>query len=188
MKNWWIGSTPAFNPRRRCRQDLEWQNANSALHPPHQHVSAGTTVLGRVLAAPLRDVPGDGSQIIYVWLDALTNYLSGLGYGTGEEHVEFWAEDALKIHVLGKDVWKFHAVYWPAFLLSAGLPLPDVVLVHGFLTVNGRKISKTTRDITSGDIVDPFLYVRRYGADAVRYYLLRAVQPFEDAFAGSGLD
>ena len=121
------------------------------------------------------EVPDDNSQIIYVWLDALTNYLSGLGYGTDEECAEFWEEDTLKIHVLGKDVWKFHAVYWPAFLLSAGLPLPDTVLIHGFLTVNGRKISKTL-----GNVVDPFRLVRRYGSDAVRYYLARALVPFED--------
>ncbi len=120
-------------------------------------------------------VPGDDSQVIYVWFDALINYLSGLGYGTEEEHKEYWTEDALKIHVLGKDVWKFHAVYWPAILMSAGLPLPDRVLVHGFLTVNGEKISKSL-----GNAIDPFLYIRHYGADAVRYYLLRALQPFED--------
>jgi methionyl-tRNA synthetase len=121
------------------------------------------------------EVPGDSSQVIYVWLDALTNYLSGLGYHYGDELSEFWTENALKIHVLGKDISKFHAIYWPAFLLSAGLPLPDAVLIHGFLTVNGRKISKS-----SGNAIDPFGYISQYGSDAVRYYLLRALAPYDD--------
>jgi len=120
-------------------------------------------------------VPGDDTQIIYVWLDALVNYLSGLGFGSGEEAANYWRQDARKIHILGKDVWKFHAVYWPAFLLSAGLPLPDEIVVHGFLTVNGRKISKSL-----GNAIDPRAAIATYGVDAVRYYLLRAVSPFED--------
>lgn len=120
-------------------------------------------------------VPGDDSQVIYVWLDALTNYLSGLGCHTGDDTAAFWTEESAKIHILGRDVWKFHAVYWPAFLLSAGLPLPDTILIHGFLTVNGKKISKS-----SGQAIDPFATIRHFGSDAVRAYLLRAIAPFDD--------
>jgi len=120
-------------------------------------------------------VPGDPSQIIYVWIDALTNYISGLGYGTSDSWKQFWNESSSKIHVIGKNVWKFHAIYWPALLLSAGLPLPNEIVVHGFLTENGHKISKSL-----GNTIDPFESVDRFGTDAVRYYLLRAVSPFND--------
>jgi methionyl-tRNA synthetase len=128
-------------------------------------------------------VPGDPSQVIYVWVDALINYVSGLGFGSGKEWRGFWSTRTRKVHVIGKNVWKFHAVYWPSMLLSAGLPLPDALVVHGFLTVDGQKISKST-----GNAVDPLEYVRRCGQNAVRYYLLRAVQPFEDGdFSGDRL-
>lgn len=127
--------------------------------------------------------PGDPSQVVYVWIDALVNYLSGLGYpAAGWDRV--WCERALKLHLIGKNVWKFHAVYWPALLLSTGLPLPDQVVAHGFLTVNGRKISKS-----SGAEADPIDYVNRFGPDAVRYFLLRHAAPFEDTdFAVSRLE
>jgi methionyl-tRNA synthetase len=118
--------------------------------------------------------PGDATQVVYVWIDALINYLSGLGYPEGE-HVDRYWRDATKIHVIGKNVWKFHAVYWPALLLSAGLSVPDRIFVHGFLTSEGKKISKSR-----GDAADPSEYVRLFGTDAVRYFLLRQVRPFED--------
>ena len=120
-------------------------------------------------------VPGDPSQIIYVWIDALTNYISGLGYGTSDSWRQIWNESSSKIHVIGKNVWKFHAIYWPALLLSAGLSLPNENVVHGFLTENGQKISKSR-----GNTIDPFVSVEKFGTDAVRYYLLRAVSPFND--------
>ena len=120
-------------------------------------------------------VPGDPSQVIYVWIDALINYLSGLGFGTGPEWQTFWNDDTTKIHLIGKNVWKFHAVYWPALLLSADLPLPDRIVVHGFLTSNGRKISKS-----SGNAADPLEPIASLGSDAVRHYLLRATPPFDD--------
>ncbi|MEA4863541.1 MAG: methionine--tRNA ligase [Victivallaceae bacterium] len=120
-------------------------------------------------------VPGHSDQIIYVWIDALINYISGLGDDDSENFCKYWNRDTLKIHVIGKNVWKFHAVYWPALLLSAGLPLPDRIFVHGFLTVNGRKIGKSL-----GNGIDPAAVIRDYGAEAVRYYLLEAVQPFND--------
>ncbi len=121
-------------------------------------------------------VPGDPSQIVYVWVDALINYISGLGYGTGDAWRGFWTESSTKIHVIGKNVWKFHAVYWPALLLSARLPLPNEIVVHGFLTERGHKISKSR-----GNAINPFECVDSFGTDAVRYYLLKAVSPFNDS-------
>ena len=120
-------------------------------------------------------VPGDSSQVIYVWIDALANYLSGLAFGGGADWSDWWNEQTRKVHVIGKNVWKFHAVYWPALLLSAGLPLPDRIVVHGFLTVEGRKIGKSL-----GNAVDPFEAISTFGGDAVRYYLLRGVPALGD--------
>lgn len=121
-------------------------------------------------------VPGDPSQVLYVWFDALTNYLTGLGYGSdGENFERYWRGSPNRVHVIGKDILKFHAVYWPALLLSAGLPPPRTIFVHGHLTVEGRKIGKSL-----GNAVDPFPLIERYGADALRYYLLRAVPPGAD--------
>lgn len=120
-------------------------------------------------------VPGDPGQVIYVWIDALINYLSGLGFGTSEEWSRYWSTGTRKIHVIGKNVWKFHAIYWPALLLSAGLPLPDEIFVHGFVTVDGAKISKTL-----GNSVDPLDLAKQCGSEALRYYLLRAIPPFDD--------
>ena len=121
-------------------------------------------------------VPGDPPHVVYVWIDALINYVSGLGYGASDDWKAFWNSDALKVHVIGKNVWKFHTVYWPALLLSVGLQVPDEIVVHGFLTENGKKISKS-----GGNAIDPFDVVREYGSDAVRYYLLRATSPFGDS-------
>jgi methionyl-tRNA synthetase len=120
-------------------------------------------------------VPGDDSQVIYVWIDALANYISGLGFGGRDDWQHWWSPNVEKVHVIGKNVWKFHAVYWPALLLSAELPLPDRIVVHGFVTAEGRKIGKSL-----GNAIDPFGCINAYGADAVRYYLLRAIPPFDD--------
>jgi methionyl-tRNA synthetase len=120
-------------------------------------------------------VPGHPDQTIYVWIDALANYLTGLGYGEDPDFARFWSPEVTKIHVIGKNVWKFHAVYWPALLLSAGLPVPDEIVIHGFLTEHGRKISKS-----AGRTADPVALVDSHGADALRYYLLRAVATSED--------
>lgn len=119
-------------------------------------------------------VPGDQTQTMYVWADALANYISALGYGSANEKdfEKYWPAD---VQVIGKDNLRFHAAIWPGMLLSAGLPLPKTVFVHGFLTVDGQKISKTV-----GNVIDPFELVKKYGTDAVRYYLLREVSPFED--------
>lgn len=122
-------------------------------------------------------VPGDDGEVVYVWFDALANYITGAGYGTDEASFEhLWTQAASRSHVIGKGITRFHAVYWPAILKSAGLALPTRVLVHGYLTVDGRKIGKS-----NGNGVDPFDLVDRYGTDALRWYLLRHVRSTEDA-------
>ena len=122
-------------------------------------------------------VPGDASQTIYVWADALTNYLSAIGYGDkedseGSQFKTFWPAD---VHIIGKDILRFHALIWPGILLSVGLPLPKVLFAHGFISVGGEKMSKTI-----GNVIDPFVYIEQYGADALRYYLLREIPSSQD--------
>jgi methionyl-tRNA synthetase len=108
---------------------------------------------------------------MYVWVDALTNYITGVGFPdeTSDLYRRFWPAD---VHIIGKDIVRFHAVYWPAFLMSAGIPLPKRVYAHGFIFSRGEKMSKSV-----GNVVDPFDLVKAYGADAVRYFFLREV-PF----------
>ena len=121
-------------------------------------------------------VPEDQDQIMYVWFDALTNYITALGFENNDKKFQdFWLTSKNKFHVIGKDIVKFHAIYWPAMLLSAGLPLPDKLLIHGFITISGQKMSKTI-----GNIVDPKEYVKRLGTDAFRYYLLKEIPSFND--------
>ncbi|MEU9918386.1 methionine--tRNA ligase [Streptomyces sp. NPDC051001] len=123
-------------------------------------------------------VPGDPEQVVYVWWDALGNYVTSLGYGTDDPAYErWWAAGDRRIHLAGKGVVRFHAVYWPAMLLSAGLPLPTDILVHDYLTVDGRKISKSG----NGTAVDPVSLAAEYGTDAVRWWLLRDVPRVGDA-------
>lgn len=115
-------------------------------------------------------VPGDEKHVMYVWVDALTNYITALGYpDTQAETWRYWPAD---LHVIGKDIVRFHAIYWPAFLMSAGLPVPKRVFGHGFLFNRGEKMSKSV-----GNVVDPFALVEHYGLDQVRYFFLREV-PF----------
>src|SRR5580704_2314111 len=122
-------------------------------------------------------VPGHPDQIIYVWFDALCNYLTALGYGTGDdEYRRWWDGGGRRVHLLGKGVLRFHAVYWPAMLLSAGQPLPTDIFVHDYLTAGGRKISKS-----SGSGADPVALAAEYGTDAVRWWLLREVPRVGDA-------
>ncbi|MFA5013476.1 MAG: methionine--tRNA ligase [Candidatus Paceibacterota bacterium] len=123
------------------------------------------------------DVPQDPSQKIWVWFDALANYITALGYGSADESKfnEFWQGDGARLHVIGKGVTRFHAVYWPAMLLSAGLNLPKVIFSHGYITANGQKMSKSL-----GNVIDPFSLAEKYGADAVRYFLLSEVPAMGD--------
>lgn len=118
-------------------------------------------------------VPGDDSQRMYVWFDALNIYQSGVGFGWNDElYTKYWPAN---LHVIGKGITRFHAVYWPAFLLSAGLPTPKELFIHGYFTVNGQKMSKTL-----GNVVDPTELIAKYGADALRYYFLAKFAPFTD--------
>jgi methionyl-tRNA synthetase len=121
-------------------------------------------------------VPGDDTQIVYVWFDALANYLSVLGYPSSDSFQHFWQNASERWHVIGKDILRFHALYWPAILLSAGLPLPTSLRVHGLITSQGKKIGKS-----SGNAIDPFRLVARYGVDAVRYYLLAHLHTSKDS-------
>ena len=116
-------------------------------------------------------VPGDPDHVMYVWVDALTNYLTGVGFPDTDSalYQRYWPAN---LHMIGKDIIRFHAVYWPAFLMSAGLPLPRRVFAHGFLLVRGEKMSKSV-----GNVVDPVALVDTFGLDQVRYFLLREV-PF----------
>ncbi len=118
--------------------------------------------------------PNDITQTMYVWTDALSNYISGYGL-PGQGGFEKWQAHPADIHVIGKDILRFHAVIWPAMLLSAKLPLPKSIFVHGFITVDGEKISKSL-----GNVIDPFELVKKYGIDPVRYYLLREIPSSED--------
>lgn len=113
-------------------------------------------------------VPGDESQKIYVWFDALAIYLTGIGFGTDEENFKkWWPAD---LHIIGKDINRFHTVYWPAILLSAGLPLPKQILIHGFVNLKGEKISKS-----KGNVISPQDVVEKYGLEAVRYFMLSQI-------------
>lgn len=118
-------------------------------------------------------VPNDPDQRMYVWFDALNIYQSGVGFGWNEEmYNKWWPAD---LHVIGKGILRFHAIYWPAFLMSAKLQLPKELFVHDYITVNGQKMSKTI-----GNVLDPFPLIKTYGADTIRYYFLAKISPFSD--------
>jgi methionyl-tRNA synthetase len=116
-------------------------------------------------------VPNDPKHVMYVWVDALTNYITGAGFPdeTSDKYKKYWPAD---LHVIGKDIVRFHAVYWPAFLMSANLPLPKRVYAHGFIFNKGEKMSKSV-----GNVVDPFSLAAAYGVDQMRFFFLREV-PF----------
>lgn len=118
-------------------------------------------------------VPDDPSQTMYVWVDALSNYISALGWDhDSEEFKTFWPAD---VHLIGKDILRFHAMIWPAILLSAGIDLPKAIYVHGFITVDGEKMSKSI-----GNVIDPAVIAEKYTPDVVRYFLLREIPSDED--------
>src|SRR5699024_9712718 len=116
-------------------------------------------------------VPGDPKHVIYVWIDALTNYITALGYGTDDDSLyqRFWPAD---VHLMSKEIVRFHTIYWPIMLMALGLPLPKKVFSHGWILMKDGKMSKS-----KGNVVDPIQLTDRYGLDALRYYLLREV-PF----------
>ena len=122
-------------------------------------------------------VPGDPAHVMYVWVDALTNYITGVGFP--DEAAPEWRYWPADLHVIGKDIVRFHAVYWPAFLMSAGLPLPWRVFAHGFLFNRGEKMSKSV-----GNVIDPFAMAAHYGVDQVRYFFLREVSFGQDGSYG----
>ena len=113
-------------------------------------------------------VPDDESQVVYVWFDALSNYINGFGW-------ENWASAEKIVHVIGKGVIRFHAIYWPAMLLSAGVRLPDEIFTHGYITIEGAKLSKSL-----GNSIHPKVLTDEYGIDPLRYYLIREISSFED--------
>ncbi len=125
-------------------------------------------------------VPSRPEHVMYVWFDALTNYISALGapVNPGEEaplYAQFWPPNARAVHIVGKDILRFHTIYWPAFLMSAGLPTPTQVLAHGWLTVDGQKMSKSL-----GNFIPPAPLVEAVGADVLRYYLMREIALGQD--------
>jgi len=117
-------------------------------------------------------VPGDKSQVMYVWFEALMNYITVLGYPEHKDFKEYWPAQT---QVVGKDIIRFHAAIWPAMLYSLGLPLPQQLYVHGFITMNGEKMSKSI-----GNVVSPKEIVAKYGVDAFRYYFLRHIPSYND--------
>lgn len=122
------------------------------------------------------DVPGDPQQKMWCWIDALTNYITALDYATNDEKFQkFWQNNNNKVHIVGKGILKFHAVYWIGFLLSAKLSLPNTIFVHGYITCEGQKMSKSL-----GNVLSPFEIVEKFGTDPLRYYLLREIPATKD--------
>ncbi|MBO4812856.1 methionine--tRNA ligase [Candidatus Saccharibacteria bacterium] len=118
-------------------------------------------------------VPGDDSQVMYVWIDALSNYLTVLGYPDDEKYADWWPAT---VQFVGKDILRFHAIIWPAMLLGLGLPLPRTIASHGMVLINNKKMSKSI-----GNVIDPVDVLDKYGLDAFRYYFLRHIDTFADS-------
>jgi len=121
-------------------------------------------------------VPDDPEQVIYVWFDALLNYITALGYGSDNPlFKKYWEENDNILHIIGKGITRFHAIYWPAMLMSARVRLPSTIFSHGYITIEGQKISKSV-----GNVVDPYDLVKEFGAETVRYFLLREIPAHSD--------
>lgn len=193
----WKSEENVFFRLSRYQQPLlDWYQANPQAVRPASRLNE----VRSFVASGLRDLsvsranlewgipfPGHPGQTVYVWLDALTNYVSALGLGAegsqagqgdggGGLYRKFWEHGSVRMHIVGKDILRFHAVYWPAFLMSAGLPLPTTVWAHGWWQRDGRKVSKS-----SGNIVRPDELIDRFGADTLRYFLLREMVFGQDA-------
>ena len=186
----WKAEENVFFRLSRYQQPLlDWYAGNPGSVRPRSRANEVT----RFVEAGLRDLsvsranlpwgipfPGHNQQTVYVWMDALTNYISALGYDSGTEaepYRDFWgANGGERIHLVGKDILRFHAVYWPAFLLSAGIPLPTSIVAHGWWMRDARKMSKSR-----GNIVRPDELLRQFGPDALRYFLLRDMVFGQDA-------
>jgi methionyl-tRNA synthetase len=160
----WISPTARYNEARRMiEQGLD------DLSISRSQISWGVPV------------PWDPEQVIYVWVDALFNYWTALGYGAGEDGGRFWPPN---LQLMAKDILKFHAVIWPALLMAAEIALPERLAIHGYVLKGGEKMSKTT-----GNLVDPFPFIEDYGIDALRYYLAREIRFGEDGtFSAEGFD
>ncbi|KAJ3587406.1 hypothetical protein NHX12_011003 [Muraenolepis orangiensis] len=161
LLDWLTGNPGAIQPERFYQDVLQWLQEEL----PDLSVSRQRSRLQWGIP-----VPGDPEQTVYVWLDALVNYLTVAGYP--DDHRLWWNSAT---HVIGKDILKFHAIYWPAFLLGAGLPLPQAVRVHSHWTVEGKKMSKSV-----GNVVDPIEKSQMFTADGLRYFLLRQGVPDSD--------
>lgn len=163
IKEWLEGNPQAVRPEGRRKEVL-----NQLDDPELGDFSVSRSRKSLNWGIP---IPDDEDQVIYVWMDALANYLTGCGYLSDEKQFKkYWPAD---LHLIGKDITKFHSIYWIAFLMAAELPLPKQIFAHGFITVEGQKISKSL-----GNVIDPNKLVEKYGADAVRFYL----------FAGTPMD
>jgi methionyl-tRNA synthetase len=138
-----------------------------------EDLSVSRTTLDWGIPVPGTGRDGSPAHVMYVWVDALTNYITAIGFP--DESNELWRFWPANVHVIGKDILRFHAVYWPAFLMSAGLPLPERVFSHGFVLNKGEKMSKSI-----GNVVDPFSLVHAYGLDPIRYFFLREVNFGQD--------
>jgi methionyl-tRNA synthetase len=122
------------------------------------------------------DVPNDNTQKIWVWFDALANYITAVNYYIEDEKFNtWWSEETNIIHIIGKGISRFHAVYWPAMLLSAHLPLPKTIFIHGYLTFEGEKMSKSL-----GNVINPFDLINEYGTEVIRYFFIREFSTIED--------
>ncbi len=183
----WFFRLPAYRERLLAHYDANpgWVQPQARFNEARRMIELGLEELS-VSRAQVEwgvPVPWDPEQTIYVWIDALLNYRTALGYARpGEDLVNrYWPPD---LQLMAKDILKFHAVIWPAMLMAAGLELPRRLMIHGYVLKGGEKMSKTT-----GNVVDPFPFIERYGIDALRYYLAREVRFGEDGtFTAEGFE